>query len=109
MYKVAGVAAADAVVLVQRSGLHREFEVKKAKDGEDGVGAGFELETVVLGVDADGDDVTSCIVNPAEISPSCLKQSVLRSVAPDLRVLKELLGQAPNTEPPLVLDSQWRE
>lgn len=102
-------AAADAVVLVQRSGQNRGFEVKKAKDGEDGVGAGFELATVILGVDAEGDDVTSCIVKPTEISPSRLKQSVPRSVAPALRVLKELLAEATNTEPPLVLDAQWRE
>jgi hypothetical protein len=102
-------AAADCVVLVQRSGQHRGFEVKKAKDGEDGVGAGFELEVVVLEVDADGDEVTSCVVKPSEISPAPPRQSVPRNVAPALCTLKELLPQPPDAERALVLDAQWRE
>lgn len=57
------VPAADASISVTRSGQKRHWEAKKVKDGEDGVTGSFELETVVLGIDADGDEVTSCVVH----------------------------------------------
>ena len=44
----------------------REIVVRKQKDGQDGERFGFRLETVVLGVDGDGDAITSCIVVPEE-------------------------------------------
>jgi hypothetical protein len=102
-------AAADCVVLVQRSGEHRAFEVKKAKDGEDGIGAGFELETVVLGVDPDGDQVTSCVVTAAEAPDAKTRQAVPRGVAPALVALKELLPEVSSAGPPRVLEERWRD
>ncbi len=42
----------------------REIVVRKQKDGQDGERFGFKLETVVLGIDHDGDEITSCIVVP---------------------------------------------
>ncbi|OOG58058.1 hypothetical protein B0E49_04305 [Polaromonas sp. C04] len=55
--------AADASIKVTRAGQKRHWESKKVKDGDDGVKGSFELETVVLGIDADGDEVTSCVVH----------------------------------------------
>lgn len=41
----------------------REWVISKQKDGEDGVSQRFVLPLVNLGVDADGDKITSCIVS----------------------------------------------
>jgi hypothetical protein len=55
-------AAADAQIEVLRheSG-DREIHIEKMKDGEDGLRWGFKLEVIDLGVDYDGDPVTSCV------------------------------------------------
>lgn len=45
---------------------YREARVTKMKDGEDGITYGFKLETVVVGIDEDGDEITSCIIDVAE-------------------------------------------
>ncbi len=55
--------AADCELEVIRADNARCLTVTKLKDGGDeGAEFGFELETVVLGQDADGDDITSCVV-----------------------------------------------
>ena len=61
-------AAAEAQLEVVRdedSG-QRHMRVEKMKDGEDGARYGFKLEIVQIGVDEDGDAVTSCVVLPVE-------------------------------------------
>lgn len=55
-------AAADVELEVLRSDELRSISVTKLKDGQDGANIGFKLHTVILGEDADGDDITSCIV-----------------------------------------------
>lgn len=53
--------------LARSSGAHkddREFVLAKVKDGEDGRAFRFKLGTVMLGRDADGDQVTSLVVEP---------------------------------------------
>lgn len=47
----------------------REMRLSKMKDGEDGVRFGFSLETVVLGMDEDGDETTSCVAVEDELKP----------------------------------------
>lgn len=55
--------ALDVEILVERSGEHRSATVTKMKDGSgEGVEYPFTLETVVLGQDEDGEDITSCVV-----------------------------------------------
>ena len=61
-------AALDAVIAVSRKG-GREWRIAKAKDGEDGKEHPFELRTVKLGTDDEGEPVTSCIVAPTEAAP----------------------------------------
>lgn len=61
-------AAADVQIeIVRRENGSREIHLEKLKDGEDGLRWGFNLETVLLGMDEDGDDITSCIIAEAEI------------------------------------------
>ncbi len=59
-------AALDGSLVVSREGDCRTFTLDKVKDGEDGAKFGFRLEVVKIGVDADGDEITSCVVIPDE-------------------------------------------
>ena len=54
--------AADAEFEVVREGNARALRVTKMKDGDDTGTFGFQLQNVLLGQDADGDDITSCVV-----------------------------------------------
>jgi hypothetical protein len=45
----------------------RTLHLVKLKDGEDGLRLGFELQSVTLGSDDDGDPITSCVVRPAQL------------------------------------------
>jgi hypothetical protein len=60
------LAALDAVIEVTQSGGTHEWTVTKAKDAGNGKSHFFMLESVVMGVDADGDPITSCVVHPNE-------------------------------------------
>lgn len=55
-------AAADVQIEVLRhENGEREILIEKMKDGADGVRWGFKLEVVDLGIDFDGDTITSCV------------------------------------------------
>jgi hypothetical protein len=56
------LGALDAAIEVKRSAAGREWNLAKAKDGEDGGTTPFKLEVVHLGFDEDGEPITSCIV-----------------------------------------------
>jgi len=58
------LAALDAVIEVTREGDRREWRTSKAKDGPDGEAHPFRLDVVKLGIDEDGEPVTSCVVTP---------------------------------------------
>lgn len=61
-------AAADAQIEVLRhENGQREIHLEKMKDGEDGLRFGFALEVVELGLDADGDLITSCVAVEADL------------------------------------------
>lgn len=56
-------AAADAEIEIIRHEVGpREIRISKMKDGEDSLFWGFKLEQVVVGMDDDGDEITSCVV-----------------------------------------------
>lgn len=60
----------ETVVEVRRDSetKERSLHLVKLKDGEDGLTLGFELQSVELGRDDDGDPITSCVVGPAQRS-----------------------------------------
>jgi hypothetical protein len=59
--------ALDAEITVERSGQYRSATITKMKDGSDeGAEFGFDLQNVDMGVDDDGDPVTSCVVRAKE-------------------------------------------
>ena len=60
------LAALDAAIEVRRDGDARSFTLAKAKDGQDGVEHHFTLDVVDLGIDEDGEPITSCRVRPVD-------------------------------------------
>lgn len=59
-------AAADAEIEVTRNGDYRSATVTKMKDGGDGASWPFKLQIVNLGVDLDGEEESSCIIEHTE-------------------------------------------
>jgi archaellum biogenesis ATPase FlaH len=54
--------AVETEILVARLQVGRYATVRKQKDGEDGGVFGFDLEVVPVGMDEDGEVITSCVV-----------------------------------------------
>lgn len=62
-------AAMDFVLEVVRfeESAKRSIRVRKQKDGQDGEELGLRLEVVTVGIDPDGDEITSCVAVEAEV------------------------------------------
>ena len=74
-------AAADAQIEVLRhEDGQREIHIEKMKDGEDGVRYGFRLEVVELGIDDDGDLITSCVAIEADLPAAKVQDKPSRGV-----------------------------
>ena len=61
-------AAADAEFEVLRLPGGRILRTSKQKDGDDGAAWGFELNVVDIGIDEDGDPITSCVIKEMEVN-----------------------------------------
>jgi len=59
-------AALDGAIEVERTATQRSWSVAKAKDGQDGKSVPFDLKLHALGLDPDGDEITSCTVIPRQ-------------------------------------------
>lgn len=85
-------AAADGELEVVRFEQDRSVSITKLKDGEDGIELGFRLATVPVGLDADGDVITSCVVehttktakDKARNEPKGAVEKLVRGVVLDL-------------------------
>jgi putative DNA primase/helicase len=107
-------AALDCAIEVKRQGHHREWTVAKSKDGEDGASHPFKLEVVTLGIDDDGDSITSCVVvdNPSEQALGMKKQKLGKNQTIALNALKLSLSNhfdtgndgSPQEEPSLTYE-----
>lgn len=75
-------AGVDAVVLVE-AGETKRATITKLKDGETGRPVLFNLKSVTLGDDEDGDPVTSCVIAPADVDMN-------RSTDPKAKALAKL-------------------
>jgi hypothetical protein len=60
------IPTVDASIVVSRSKGQRTWESEKVKDGADKRTWTFGLETAILGVDGDGDEVTSCFISQGD-------------------------------------------
>lgn len=58
------IAALDAAIEVKVGSLTREWALTKAKDAENIAGQLFLLESVPLGVDDEGEAISSCVIMP---------------------------------------------
>lgn len=61
--------AADAEIEVSSDKSGRAATITKMKDGEDGIQFGFKLQTVVVGLDDEGEEITSCVVAEQALAP----------------------------------------
>lgn len=61
-------AAADAELEISKTHGVRHLRVTKSKDGDDNQSWPFDLDVVQVGVDEDGDPVTSCVVREMDAS-----------------------------------------
>ena len=61
-------AAADAELeVIKHENGQREIRITKMKDGDDGLSWGFKLEIIEVGLDDDGEVITSCVAIEAEL------------------------------------------
>jgi KaiC/GvpD/RAD55 family RecA-like ATPase len=86
------LGAADAYILVEgdENGNHTAT-VEWSRDGEAGQRYGFRLPVVELGTDADGDRVTTCLVEACAAVTTKTAKPVRRDVALD--ALREVIGE----------------
>lgn len=61
------LGAVDAEFEVSKDGTCHMLRNTKQKDGEDGQRWGFALRQLVIGMDPDGDEITSCVVVESEV------------------------------------------
>src|SRR5690606_20260609 len=69
-------AAADVEMEVLRADDDRIISITKQKDGEEGQDYGFKLRVVPIGLDEDGDAITSCVVDEAQVSARDQRQII---------------------------------
>ena len=99
---------ADTVILVE-AGATKKMRVTKQKDAEIGSAILFNLRSVALGFDEDGDEVTSCVVDPAlvDLTPARNPQALAEAKLPDsAKIALEALDQVTalaGIMPPLVI------
>src|SRR5262249_19598741 len=115
---------ADVVVEVIKKQGKRTFKIEKAKDDQTGGSQEFKLEVVHLGIDDDGDAITSCVVLPAASPPMSPQESpenpkVPKGARDALAVLEALIrthgetppetGQVPDHVRKVVKSDRWKE
>lgn len=72
-------AALDLELEVSRNGDSRAVRVSKNRLGAEGETFGFRLVPVLLGTDADGAEITSCVVEAADVPTKVPKQKPMRA------------------------------
>lgn len=85
-------AALDVVIHVTRNDERRSWELAKSKDGADGKEHPFQLSTVELGVDKDGDPITSCVIVPGERGTDSSAQ-IKRPKSGNQKIVYEVIGE----------------
>jgi hypothetical protein len=88
-------AALDGAIEVSRDAAgKRVWSVAKSKDGGDDKTVKFALQTHILGQDADGDDITSCTVEPDSSALFAPRQPSGKKQQAALALLKRELGNS---------------
>ena len=93
-------AALDGAIEVIKTDSRREWNVAKSKDDETGEAHAFNLEVVNIGLDDEGDEITSCVATPNNsmdgeirriLPPKSGNQKII------WQALQEVFKQSPNT------------
>lgn len=71
-----GHSSLHAALEVRRDGDRRDWLIAKSKDGQDGEAHPFKLDIVELGIDEDGEPVSSCVVRSIEDVADNLKRTL---------------------------------
>jgi RecA/RadA recombinase len=95
-------AALDAELEVVRMPVGRLLRTTKQKDGDDRSSWGFDLEVVNLGVDEDGDVVSSCVVTEATVAD----QGLARKLGPIEKAIAEAVARNDGDAPVEVVISE---
>jgi AAA domain len=89
------IGALDAQIKVSRDATDRVIvEVELAKDGPQGDQVISLLESVVVGVDEDGEEITSCIVRSCEGVPAAERKPTETKLSTNQRVMFRILHEA---------------
>jgi hypothetical protein len=83
--------ATDVEVYIKKQASGYTATVTKNKDGEDGWHIGYRLEVHEVGIDDDGDPITSCAVYPADVTPTKKQKKLSNHAARLLDALHEIL------------------
>lgn len=93
------LGACDVVLTVKQEGASHSFTVTKNKDGKSGYRHYFDLRVVDLGIDEDGDPITSCVVEQSKApSPMPKKPKGRPNQAKEhiLDTMKRLASKSPD-------------
>jgi putative DNA primase/helicase len=84
--------AADCKLKVARELSGRQLTVEKLKDDEDGKSFSFDLRVHEVGVDDDGDPITSCAIVPAD-DDGLPRQRIVLPKGGNQRIVFDALGE----------------
>lgn len=104
--------AVDVEILVERSDKYRAATITKMKDGSgEGDEFAFGLHTVTLGTDADGDEVTSCVIQHGTSVPKAQRKAEPKGVWQQtvMRVAQGLLDLPGTLTPAALIDAAVAE
>jgi hypothetical protein len=88
-------AAMDYELEVERNGEARTLRVRKNRDGSDGGEFGFQLQSIDIGTDEDGQPITSCVVVPGDVVKKRRKRTLAQQAADALSNALVDFGETP--------------
>ena len=91
-------AALDGAIEVTNTDTRRAWSVAKSKDDVTGDAHPFKLEIVSVGIDDEGDEITSCVAVPDD-SAEAIKQAKRPTLRSNQKIASEALGDALRKSP----------
>lgn len=105
-------AAMDFVIAVERKGKDRSWRLSKSKDGDELGSYPFALVPYTVGMDEDGQPITTCMVKPMQLIPTSVQPPSPLYPTGDaltaLNVLKQLIGETPSLIQNGASRKEWR-
>ena len=91
-------AALDGAIEVTATDTRKAWSVAKSKDDVTGDAHPFKLEIVSVGIDDEGDEITSCVAVPDD-SAEAIKQAKRPTLRSNQKIANEALGDALRKSP----------